>query len=91
MDLMLTQHKYSLDIPSRAGMSTCKSVNTPVSTSKNGLLPSEPFSDSTRFRKIIGVSYLLDLTYVMLSIRYVSLCMPLLRVTGLLSNVYYDT
>jgi hypothetical protein len=38
-----------------------------------------------------NISHLPDLIYVMLSIRYVSLCMPLLRVTGRLSNVYYDT
>ena len=49
MSLMLTQHKYALDIMSRSGMSTYKPVDTPVSASKNGLLPSEPFSDSTRF------------------------------------------
>jgi hypothetical protein len=49
MGLMLTQHKYALDILSRAGMSTCKPVDTPVSASKNGLLLSEPFSDSTHF------------------------------------------
>jgi hypothetical protein len=54
MGLMLTQHKYALDILSRSGMSTYKPVDTPVSASKNGLLPSEPFLDSTRFRQIIG-------------------------------------
>ena len=54
MGLMLTQHKYALDILSHFGMSTYKPVDTPVSAFKNGLLPSEPFSDSTRFRQIIG-------------------------------------
>jgi hypothetical protein len=60
MGLMLTQHKYALNILSRADMSTCKPVDTPVSASKNGLLPSEPFSDSTRFRQIVdALQYLI--------------------------------
>jgi hypothetical protein len=49
MGLMLNQNKYSLDILNRAGMSTCKPVNAPISASKSGLLTSEPFSNSTRF------------------------------------------
>ena len=37
MSLMLSQHKYALDILSRAGMSLCKPVDTMTSASKSGL------------------------------------------------------
>jgi len=60
--LMNNQHKYTLDILICAGMSTCKPVDTPVSASKSGLLTSEPFSDSTRFRQIIGALQYLTFT-----------------------------
>ena len=48
--LMLSQHKYALDILSRAGISSYKPVDTLTSASKNGLPSSEPFSDPTCFR-----------------------------------------
>jgi histone deacetylase 1/2 len=32
MSLMLRQHKYTLDILTRAGMISCKPVDTPIST-----------------------------------------------------------
>jgi hypothetical protein len=35
--LMLSQHKYDLDIIHRVGMSSCKSIDTLFSTSKIGL------------------------------------------------------
>jgi len=34
MGLMLQQHKYTLDIFTRAGIISCKPVDTPISTSK---------------------------------------------------------
>jgi hypothetical protein len=37
MGLMLRQHKYILDILTRAGMTSCKPVDTPVSPSKLAL------------------------------------------------------
>ena len=45
MGLMLRQHKYILDILTRAGMTSCKPVDTPVSPSKVTLLPDHSFSD----------------------------------------------
>jgi hypothetical protein len=47
MGLMLHQHKYILDILIRAGMTSCKPVDTPVSPSKVILLPNRSFSDPT--------------------------------------------
>jgi len=40
---------------------------------------------------LFSISHLLDQTYVMLSIRFLNLCMLLLRVIRWLSNIYYDT
>jgi len=40
---------------------------------------------------LFSISHLLDQTYVMLSIRFVNLCMLLLRVIRRLSNIYYYT
>jgi hypothetical protein len=42
MGFMLWQHKYILDILTRAGMTSCKLVDTPISTSKVTILP-EPY------------------------------------------------
>jgi hypothetical protein len=48
--LILRQHKYILDILTRAGMLSCKPVDTLISTSKATILPDPLFSDATRFR-----------------------------------------
>jgi hypothetical protein len=62
MGLMLRQHKYILDILTRAGMLSCKPVNTPISTSKATILPDPLFSDATRFRQIVGALQYLTFT-----------------------------
>jgi len=54
MGLMLRQHKYTLDILTRAGMLSCKPVDTPISTSKATILPNPLFSDAICFRQIMG-------------------------------------
>jgi hypothetical protein len=54
MSLTLRQHKYTLDILTRAGIITCKPVDTPISTSKSIILPNPLFSDATRFHQIMG-------------------------------------
>jgi hypothetical protein len=45
--LMLRQRKYILDILTRAGMTSCKPVDTPVSPFKLAIQPDHPFSDHT--------------------------------------------
>jgi len=62
MGLMLHQHKYILDILTRAGMTSCKPVDTPFSSSKVILLPDHSFSDPTRFRQIVGALQYLTFT-----------------------------
>jgi len=47
MGLMLRQHKYIFDILTRAGMTSYKPVDTPVSPSKVILLPDHSFFDPT--------------------------------------------
>jgi histone deacetylase 1/2 len=54
MGLMLRQHKYILDILTRAGMTSCKPVDTPNSTSKVTILLDPLFFDPTRFRQIMS-------------------------------------
>jgi hypothetical protein len=44
---MLRQHKYVLDILTRAGMTSYKLVDTLVSPSKVTILPDNSFSDPT--------------------------------------------
>jgi hypothetical protein len=69
MGLMLRQHKYILDILTRMGMTSCKPVDTPISTSKVIILSDPLFSDPIRFRQIMGaLQYLiftrLDICFV---------------------------
>jgi len=47
MGMMLRQHKYILDILTRAGMTSCKPVDTPVSPFTLDIQPDHPFSDPT--------------------------------------------
>ena len=54
MGLMLGQHKYILDILTRAGMTSCKLVDTPMSTLKVIIIPDALFSYPTWFCQIMG-------------------------------------
>jgi histone deacetylase 1/2 len=63
MGLMLSQHKYTLDIIRRAGMSLCKAADTPASSSSKLLQTSDTlYSDPTRYRQIVGVLQYLTFT-----------------------------
>jgi histone deacetylase 1/2 len=62
MGLMLRQHKYILDILTRAGMTSYKPVDTLVSPSKIILLPDHSFSDPTQFRQIVSALQYLTFT-----------------------------
>jgi hypothetical protein len=67
--LMLRQHKYTLDILTRAGMISYKPVDTPISASKAIILPDPLFYNATCFRQIVGaLQYLafmrLDICFV---------------------------
>ena len=50
MGLMLREHKYTLEILTRDGMSSCKPDDTLLSTSKAIILLDPLFSDATRVR-----------------------------------------
>jgi histone deacetylase 1/2 len=60
--LMLSQHKYALDILCHAGMSSCKPVDTPAFVSKLDLLSIVLLSDPTHFRQIVGALQYLTFT-----------------------------
>jgi hypothetical protein len=62
MGLMLCQHKYTLDILTRAGMLSCKPVDTPISASKATIMPDSLFPDATRFRQLVGALQYLTFT-----------------------------
>jgi hypothetical protein len=68
MGLMLSQRKYTLNIIQRAGMSSCKAVDTSTSPSSKLLLTSDTqYSDPTCYRQIVGVlQYLIFTRLVML-------------------------
>ena len=57
MGLMLRQHKYAFDILTRAGMVSCKPIDTSISTSKAYIL-----LFLTCFRQIIGTLQYLTFT-----------------------------
>jgi len=69
MGLMLSQHKYVLNILCRAGMSSHKPVDIPASIFKIDLSSNVLFSDPTGFQKIIGA--LQYLTFTRLDICYI--------------------
>jgi len=80
MNLMLWQHKYILDILTRVGMTSCKLVDTLISTSKVTILPDPLFSDPTRFCKswvLFNISPLRDEISVLLFTESISLCILL--------------
>jgi histone deacetylase 1/2 len=61
--LLLSQHKYELDIIQREGMAYCKPVDTPLSTlSKLGIMHGTLHSDLTRYRQIVGALQYLTFT-----------------------------
>jgi hypothetical protein len=63
MGILLSQHKYALDIIQRAGMASCKPVDTPLSTSsKLGIVPGTLHSNPTRYRQIVGALQYLTFT-----------------------------
>ena len=62
MGVMLRQHKYIINILTRTGMTSCKPVDTPISTSKVTIMPDFLFSNPTRFRQIAGAFQYLTFT-----------------------------
>jgi len=62
MGLMLRQHKYILEILTRAGMTSCKPVDIQVSPSKLTIQSDHPFSNPIRFRQIMGALQYLTFT-----------------------------
>jgi len=93
MGLMLRQHKYILDILTRAGMTSYKPVNTPVSPSKLAIQPDHPFSNPTQFRQIVGALQYLTFTRSDICFAVNRVCQYMYAPTpiGLLLNAYSTT
>jgi histone deacetylase 1/2 len=63
--IILSQEKYASDILKRVGMSDCKSVNTPMSTSEKLSVHEGDLlgpSDATQYRSMVGALQYLTLT-----------------------------
>jgi hypothetical protein len=61
----LSQKKYASDVLKRVGMSDCKPVNTPMSTSEKLSLHEGDLlgpSDATQYRSMVGALQYLTLT-----------------------------
>ncbi|KAF5785164.1 putative RNA-directed DNA polymerase [Helianthus annuus] len=63
LDLILSQKKYISDLLHRSGLSDCKPVSSPMSSSQV-LLPNDSplFSDSTKYRQVVGALQYATLT-----------------------------
>ncbi|XP_022030534.1 uncharacterized mitochondrial protein AtMg00810-like [Helianthus annuus] len=74
--MFLSQQSYALDIVSRAGMSTCNSVATPVDTKpKLSAAASPPFADPTLYRSLAGALQYLTFTRPDISYAVQQICM----------------
>ena len=63
MGILLSQHKYAMDIIQHAGMTSCKPVDTPFSaSSKLGLVPGTLYSDPIWYRQIVRALQYLTFT-----------------------------
>jgi hypothetical protein len=63
MGILLSQHKYAMDIIQHAGMTSCKPVDTPLSaSSKLGLVPGTLYSDPIWYRQIVRALQYLTFT-----------------------------
>jgi hypothetical protein len=63
MSILLSQHKYALYIIQRAGMASCKPVDTPMfASSKLGLVLGTLYSDPTWYCQIVGALQYLTFT-----------------------------
>ena len=62
LGLMLSQHKNTLDILTRAGMLSCKLVDTSILESKATIMLDPLFSDATHFQQLVGALQYLTFT-----------------------------
>ncbi|WVZ98012.1 hypothetical protein U9M48_043505 [Paspalum notatum var. saurae] len=61
--MLLSQRQYALDILTRAGMTDCKSCNTPVDTQAKLSSAGPPVADPTLYRSLVGALQYLTFTH----------------------------
>ena len=89
--LFLSQHQYMIDILSRAGMTDCKPVSTPVECNPKLSTDGVPVQDATDFRSLAGALPLPGQILLMRFSRSVSICMILESRILSLSSRFYAT
>ncbi|XP_031102077.1 uncharacterized protein LOC116005983, partial [Ipomoea triloba] len=72
--VLLSQRRYMTDILKRAGMTDCKPVSTPTTTSKTISTCTDPYDDPTQYRSIAGALQYLTITRPDLSFAVNLLC-----------------
>lgn len=60
--MVLSQHKYAVDLLTRAGMLDCRPCSTPSSLRADSDLPSSPMANPEFYRSIVGSLQYLTLT-----------------------------
>ena len=76
LGLFLSQENYAKDIITRAGMSSCNPVHTPVDTKgKLSATSGKPYSDPTHFRSLAGALQYLTFTRPDISYAVQQICL----------------
>ncbi|XP_019159654.1 PREDICTED: uncharacterized protein LOC109156251 [Ipomoea nil] len=72
--LLLSQRRYMGDILTRAGMMDCKPLATPAAVTQAVSPATQPFENSTQYRRIVGALQYLTITHPDLSYAVNRLC-----------------
>ncbi|XP_019157958.1 PREDICTED: uncharacterized protein LOC109154654 [Ipomoea nil] len=60
--MILSQHRYMVDLLQRSGMTDCKSLTTPASVTQAVTPSDQPFENPTQYRRIVGALQYLTIT-----------------------------
>ncbi|XP_019178874.1 PREDICTED: uncharacterized protein LOC109174036 [Ipomoea nil] len=73
--IILSQRRYTTDLPGRAGMVDCKLLATPAAVTKSVVPSDEPFENPTQYRRVVG------------ALQYLTITRPDLAYSGLVKRV----
>ncbi|XP_019156720.1 PREDICTED: uncharacterized protein LOC109153270 [Ipomoea nil] len=60
--MILSQHRYMVDLLHRSGMTDCKSLTTPASVTQAVTPSDQPFENPTQYQRIVGALQYLTIT-----------------------------